>query len=214
MESKAIIEFLEPTWADIPTLENLPPTESKPWDDEQVFNHIIKNVLKFKDLSNGDEHPVAKALKAEYSNVRDFALASRDELEDMRLEPQDKSLDKKDMRTLQDFKTFFLYLDEFKYLQNADQPSIWQTGTVNRRVFSIYNTSVKQDLLITKKDRCVYYNNDKRIWVDHKGNTYENEPNIDDLSSQNDSISQKNSVSLTNPSDIPPLETVSLQPSL
>jgi hypothetical protein len=102
---QALAEFLEPYPA------RLPAPEYKLWDDEQVLDYILKNVLTYQDLPNGVEHPLAKELRDGYHGVRGLTLATREELE------ANLSMSSHDINQILAFSDFFAYLDNISSME-------------------------------------------------------------------------------------------------
>ena len=173
---QALADFLEPYPARLPT------PKSKPWNDDQVLDYILKDVLAYKDLPNGNEHPIARKLRDVYHDVLGFSLATEEDLQEIRMEFKDNSMSPGDIIQILTFVTFFKYLRDYKFYGIADFPSIWQTGMINRNMFYVFCDLLQRGYIVLEKDyqcTCYYYSISKNIWI--KGFGYEFVQEFDEM---------------------------------
>lgn len=148
-----LFNFLEPIEAEIPLLD------SKEWDDEEWLSHVLREIIRFKE-------PVVEAITLYHSGLTGLIKATRDELE-LNTYDANPGLNRSIISRILEFKDFYEYLDEYKYLR-VMSASVWQNGTISNKLYAAWQKATYKGYFVFEDGFCSYFNPAKNKWVDNR----------------------------------------------
>ena len=148
--------FLEP----VPD-EELPLLGSKEWDDKEWLSHVLKEVIGLRD-------GISEAIQNYYPGLSDLINDTQEGLEANIYDPTSEGVNKAIISRILEFKDFYDYLDEFKYL-NTMGVAVWQEGRVSSKIYAAWKRVKAKGYMVIEEDHCMYFNPAKKKWVSSKG---------------------------------------------